>query len=206
MPAVALVRAAGEARVLVRLEERLSVCLAQGRFMLAFASTLDALRFCHAAQSNLLFSQWPPEAQEVSGAVETAPDGRLIFRGPRVAMAIHEAHDWRCAGCGCPAGGCAHGRAGARTRPALLGDSLRLISGQRLFAFFLARGGPGAAQASLDSSLFACRPSVGGFGCWRCICWGPNFLFCMSNRTTVSNWFSNELVGPPLHLWNGRTA
>lgn len=63
--------------------------------MLAFASTLDAVRCCHAAQAHLLFTSWPPEAIVFSGATEHMPDGRLVFRGPRMATAIHETIEYR---------------------------------------------------------------------------------------------------------------
>ncbi len=42
---------------------------------------------------------WPPEAFAYNGATEHMPDGRLIFRGPRVAMAIHETEDFECGLC-----------------------------------------------------------------------------------------------------------
>lgn len=64
--------------------------------MLAFSSTLDGVRFCHATQVTILYTQWPPEAAEVFGAVEYTPDGRLIHRGPRFAMAIHSSEQWGC--------------------------------------------------------------------------------------------------------------
>jgi len=62
----------------------------QGRFMLVFASTLDAVRCCHAVQAHILYTPWPAEALVFSGPTEHMPDGRLIFRGPRMATAIHE--------------------------------------------------------------------------------------------------------------------
>lgn len=34
--------------------------------------------------------QWPTESVSFSGATEQMPDGRPIFRGPRMATAIHE--------------------------------------------------------------------------------------------------------------------
>lgn len=67
----------------------LCLCL-QGRCMLTFGKTVDAVRFCHAAQTNILFHRWPPEALDMCGPIEHTPDGRLLFRGPRVAMAVHE--------------------------------------------------------------------------------------------------------------------
>ena len=64
--------------------------------MLAFASTLDAVRCCHAVQAHVLFTSWPPEAIVFSGATEHMPDGRLVFRGPRLATAIHETAAYGC--------------------------------------------------------------------------------------------------------------
>jgi len=49
---------------------------------------------CHAEQ--VLYTVWPPEAFAFNGATEHMPDGRLIFRGPRVAMAIHETEEFEC--------------------------------------------------------------------------------------------------------------
>ena len=64
--------------------------------MLAFASTLDAVRCCHAVQAHVLFTSWPPEAIVFSGATEHMPDGRLVFRGPSLATAIHETAAYGC--------------------------------------------------------------------------------------------------------------
>ena len=66
----------------------------QGRCMLTFAKTVDAVRFCHAAQTNVLYHRWPPEALDMCGSIEHTPDGRVLFRGPRVAMAVHETDDY----------------------------------------------------------------------------------------------------------------
>ncbi|KAL3147560.1 hypothetical protein ABBQ38_014613 [Trebouxia sp. C0009 RCD-2024] len=71
-----------------------SVNVQEGRCMLTFAKTVDAVRFCHAAQTNVLYHRWPPEALDISGAIEHTPDGRLLFRGPRLAMAVHETDDY----------------------------------------------------------------------------------------------------------------
>ena len=71
-----------------------STLVLQGRCMLTFGKTVDAVRFCHAAQTNVLFHRWPPEALDMCGPIEHTPDGRLLFRGPRVAMAVHETDDY----------------------------------------------------------------------------------------------------------------
>ncbi|DBA77690.1 TPA: hypothetical protein ACH3X2_008392 [Trebouxia sp. C0005] len=71
-----------------------TVNIDEGRCMLTFAKTVDAVRFCHAAQTNVLYHRWPPEALDMCGSIEHTPDGRLLFRGPRVAMAVHETDDY----------------------------------------------------------------------------------------------------------------
>ena len=48
-------------------------------------------------QVTLLFQRWPPDASHVSGPTEEAPDGRLLFAGPRVAMAVHNTRAHECA-------------------------------------------------------------------------------------------------------------
>lgn len=63
--------------------------------MLAFATTQDAVRFCHSAQMKILYTQWPADAQECLRGIEFTPDGRLLFSGLRVAMAVHESSDYR---------------------------------------------------------------------------------------------------------------
>lgn len=68
---------------------------AQGRFLLAFSNSLEALRFCHAAQLALMYRRWPNEGHIHHGRTEYAPDGRLLFSGPRVAMAVHESSSFR---------------------------------------------------------------------------------------------------------------
>ena len=62
---------------------------------MAFTSTVDALRFCHTAQVLLMYSPWPQaECGDYCGSEETAPDGKVTFKGPRVAMSIHESNDY----------------------------------------------------------------------------------------------------------------
>lgn len=55
---------------------------------------MDAVRFCHAAQMLLMYAQWPPEAADFYGLSVPSPDGRWIFQGPRVAMAVHVSGDF----------------------------------------------------------------------------------------------------------------
>jgi hypothetical protein len=43
-----------------------------GRFLLAFEAAIDALRFCHAAQMLLMYTQWPPESAGYCGAAVSA--------------------------------------------------------------------------------------------------------------------------------------
>lgn len=63
-------------------------------FGIAFASPIDALRFCHASQALLLRVPWPQDFSHYLGATETLSDGRVLFKGPRLAMAIHYSHDY----------------------------------------------------------------------------------------------------------------
>src|SRR5438552_27678 len=59
-------------------------------FLLVFEDTLDATRFCLAAQAALLAAPWPPELLERPQAEPvTDADGRPLFRGLRVRMGIH---------------------------------------------------------------------------------------------------------------------
>ena len=82
---------------------------AQGAYLSAFSSTLDAVRFCHAAQTLLLLTPAPTSegAADFLGPTETVADGRPIFKGPRVAMAVHQSADYS-------TGGWAGGRVGER--------------------------------------------------------------------------------------------
>lgn len=66
----------------------------QGCYLLAFGSCVDAVRFCHAAQVLLAYTTWPPECAEWFGKTEGGSDGSPLFKGPRVAMAIHESNDY----------------------------------------------------------------------------------------------------------------
>lgn len=62
----------------------------QGAYLLAFGLAVDAVRFCHSAQALLMYSQWPADCAEYCGKTELAPDGKPVFKGPRVAMAVHQ--------------------------------------------------------------------------------------------------------------------
>lgn len=75
----------------------------QGNLGLAFEQAMDAVRFCHAAQMQLMYARWPPEAADFYGQSVPSPDGRWVFHGPRVAMAIHESGDFQV---GCELGVC----------------------------------------------------------------------------------------------------
>lgn len=59
-------------------------------FMVAFSSSVDALRWCLETQEALVAATWPDEilADELA-SVETAPDGRVLRRGLRVRMGVH---------------------------------------------------------------------------------------------------------------------
>lgn len=65
----------------------------------AFADELNALRFCHTAQTGLLYDDWgahPGRQSDVFGPVIYSADGRLVFAGPRVAMVLHRGGGFRC--------------------------------------------------------------------------------------------------------------
>ena len=66
----------------------------QGMCSVAFASPLSAVRFCHIAQVALLFARWPADSWALCGLEEYNVEGRLIFAGPRVAMALHTSPDF----------------------------------------------------------------------------------------------------------------
>jgi len=66
----------------------------QGIWTAAFNSTMDALRFTHAAQMLLMYVNWRDTPQAYFGAEVPSPDGRWLFMGPRVCMAIHESSEY----------------------------------------------------------------------------------------------------------------
>ena len=67
----------------------------RGCYLIAFTSPVDALRFCHTAQLMLMYTHWPvTEYGEWCGTDEKSTDGKALFQGPRVAMAIHESNDY----------------------------------------------------------------------------------------------------------------
>jgi hypothetical protein len=55
---------------------------------------MDALRFTHAAQMMLMQTHWPTCAHEYCGLSLPSADGRMLFQGPRVCMAVHEASEY----------------------------------------------------------------------------------------------------------------
>jgi class 3 adenylate cyclase len=69
----------------------------RGCYLLAFADSVDGIRFCHAAQALLMYQEsWPggDASSEWMGAMEKLPDGRPVFKGPRLAMAVHYSYDY----------------------------------------------------------------------------------------------------------------
>lgn len=66
----------------------------QGIWTVAFKKSMDALRFTHAAQMMLNHSQWSNQYQEYYGDALPNSDGRWLFHGPRVCMAVHETGDY----------------------------------------------------------------------------------------------------------------
>lgn len=60
--------------------------------LFAFQHPLDAIHFCHLTQLALLFTRWKnfnALYPDLFGPEEYALDGRRLFAGPRVAMAVH---------------------------------------------------------------------------------------------------------------------
>ena len=68
----------------------------QGKCLVTFASPLNAVRFCHVTQVALMFAKWPADGQHICGPEEHNVEGRLLFAGPRVAMALHSSADYTC--------------------------------------------------------------------------------------------------------------
>lgn len=71
-------------------------CYNSGWYWLAFDDALHALRFCMVSQCYLMLCDALHDPHELLGQTEKTPDGRLLFRGPRVAMAMHETSDYKC--------------------------------------------------------------------------------------------------------------
>lgn len=68
--------------------------LLQGFWTVAFQDSMDALRFTHAAQMLLMYVPWTGVSKEYCGTALPSPDGRWLYIGPRVCMAIHESADY----------------------------------------------------------------------------------------------------------------
>lgn len=41
-----------------------------------------------------MYNRWPSEADEYAGQTVVGIDGRLVFKGPRLASAIHRGSDY----------------------------------------------------------------------------------------------------------------
>jgi hypothetical protein len=68
--------------------------LLQGFWTVAFQDSMDALRFSHAAQMLLMYVPWTGVSRDYCGSALPSPDGRWLYIGPRVCMAIHESEDY----------------------------------------------------------------------------------------------------------------
>lgn len=55
---------------------------------------MDALRFTHAAQMLLMYVNWPRDTAAYLGPDVPSLDGRWLFKGPRVCMAIHQTDEY----------------------------------------------------------------------------------------------------------------
>jgi hypothetical protein len=73
----------------------LIVCIPlQGIFMLAFPTTADAVKFCHAIQVHLMYAKYPAEAAPYISPPATGPDGKWVFHGPRLGLAVHRGNKY----------------------------------------------------------------------------------------------------------------
>ena len=69
--------------------------LEQGTYMMAFAATRDAVRFCHAAQAAVLYRKWSSDGAAFFPQATMGTDGRPLLAGPALAMAVHESGHYR---------------------------------------------------------------------------------------------------------------
>lgn len=65
-----------------------------GYFYLAYHSAVDAVRMSHLIQVILMAVRWPSEFQDWYGKQESSADGKLLFKGPRISIGIHESSDY----------------------------------------------------------------------------------------------------------------
>jgi hypothetical protein len=75
-------------------EELCTYHVLQGVFTVCFASTMDAVRFCHAVQIFLMYTVFPPETEHLFQPPVTSSDGRWVHHGPRMSLAIHRTTDY----------------------------------------------------------------------------------------------------------------
>ncbi|CAD7695706.1 unnamed protein product, partial [Ostreobium quekettii] len=64
-----------------------------GQMTLVFQQTLEAVRYCHSVQAHLVHLKLPEEELELCGPIVSGKDG-YIFRGPRVALAVHTTKEY----------------------------------------------------------------------------------------------------------------
>lgn len=69
--------------------------------MLAFPSTADAVKFCHAIQVHLMYAKYPIDAAAYISPPATGPDGKWVFHGPRLGLAVHRGSDYMVSGPSC---------------------------------------------------------------------------------------------------------
>lgn len=65
-----------------------------GYFYLVFESCVDAVRMSHLIQALMMYIYWPSELHEWCGKEESSADGKLLFKGPRLAIGIHQSSDY----------------------------------------------------------------------------------------------------------------
>lgn len=65
-----------------------------GHFYLVFRSPVDAVRMAHLIQMLTMSMYWPSDLHEWCGKKETSADGKLLFKGPRLSVGVHESCDF----------------------------------------------------------------------------------------------------------------
>jgi class 3 adenylate cyclase len=66
----------------------------RGQYLVVFSSPKDAICFCHATQMLLMQELWPSEAVSWCGDIEKTADDKLLYKGPRLAMVVHNSNNY----------------------------------------------------------------------------------------------------------------
>lgn len=67
---------------------------AEGYYMLVFESALNALKMSHTLQMLAMTVDWPSELHEWCCNEEHSAEGKLLFKGPKMAVGIHLSSDY----------------------------------------------------------------------------------------------------------------